>query len=218
MSFEDFARHFTQLDIVHVSPDDWMTEPALHSKQPWRAVLARRRWRSGYNAGGGPGYPETTAMNPQFHVGIPRTSGNKCHVVVSVVQQYETDPDAKGARPLCAIGFAVYEVPHSTSRLSPQFVGQQVSRVPRRSLDDDNDDDNTVAGRHAVPKTITDRSLFSFDSISPHHTEMGCGVANRSRFSERYRVPSSYLKPTEFFLRPHGTFDNDTVACCFCSR
>ncbi|VVC41431.1 Hypothetical protein CINCED_3A010990 [Cinara cedri] len=125
MSFEDFARHFTQLDIVHVSPDDWMTEPALHSKQPWRAVLARRRWRSGYNAGGGPGYPETTAMNPQFHIGIPRTSGNKCHVVVSVVQQYETDPEAKGARPLFAIGFAVYEVPHSTSRLTPQFVTQQ---------------------------------------------------------------------------------------------
>jgi len=127
MSFEDFARHFTQLDIVHVSPDDWMTEPALHSKQPWRAVLARRRWRSGYNAGGGPGHPETTAMNPQFHIGIPRTSGNKCHVVVSVVQQYETDPEAKGARPLFAIGFAVYEVPHSTSRLTPQFVAQQVN-------------------------------------------------------------------------------------------
>lgn len=127
MSFEDFARHFTQLDIVHISPDDWMTEPALHSKQPWRAVLARRRWRSGYNAGGGPGYPETTAMNPQFHIGIPRTSGNKCHVVVSVVQQYETDPEATGARSLFAIGFAVYEVPHSTSRLSPQFVSQQVN-------------------------------------------------------------------------------------------
>ena len=24
-------------------PDDWMSEPALHSKKPWRAVLARRR-------------------------------------------------------------------------------------------------------------------------------------------------------------------------------
>lgn len=56
MSFEDFARHFTQLDLVHVGPDDWMSEPALHSKQPWRAVLARRRWRAGYNAGGGPQY------------------------------------------------------------------------------------------------------------------------------------------------------------------
>jgi hypothetical protein len=33
-----------------------MSESALHSKKPWRAVLARRRWRSGYNAGGSPSY------------------------------------------------------------------------------------------------------------------------------------------------------------------
>ena len=56
MSFEDFSRQFTHLDLVHIGPDDWMNEPALHSKKPWRAVLARRRWRSGYNAGGGPFY------------------------------------------------------------------------------------------------------------------------------------------------------------------
>ena len=56
MSFDDFAKQFSHLDLVHIGPDDWMSEPALHSKKPWRAVLARRRWRSGYNAGGGPSY------------------------------------------------------------------------------------------------------------------------------------------------------------------
>ncbi|XP_018324293.1 calpain-9 isoform X2 [Agrilus planipennis] len=123
MSFEDFARHFTQLDLVHIGPDDWMVEPALHSKQPWRAVLARRRWRAGYNAGGGPTYLETTAMNPQFHIQIPRTSSNKCHVVVSVTQVYEThQSESKKRKPLFAIGFAVYEVPHGMPRLTPQFV------------------------------------------------------------------------------------------------
>ena len=50
MSFDDFAKQFSHLDLVHIGPDDWMSEPALHSKKPWRAVLARRRWRSGYNA------------------------------------------------------------------------------------------------------------------------------------------------------------------------
>ncbi|XP_060523327.1 calpain-9-like isoform X2 [Cylas formicarius] len=126
MSFEDFARHFTQLDLVHIGPDDWMMEGALHSKQPWRAVLARRRWRAGYNAGGGPSYTDTTSMNPQFHVQIPRTSSNKCHVVVSVTQCYETSViEAKKRKPLFAIGFAVYEVPHSMQRLTPHFVGEQ---------------------------------------------------------------------------------------------
>nr|CAD7397272.1 unnamed protein product [Timema cristinae] len=126
MSFEDFARHFTHLDLVHVGPDDWMVEPALHSKQPWRAVLARRRWRSGYNAGGGPGYTETTATNPQFHIQIPRASSNKCHVVVSVTQYYETHPvETKKKKALYAIGFAVYEIPHSMARVTPHFVIDQ---------------------------------------------------------------------------------------------
>ncbi|KAJ8966206.1 hypothetical protein NQ314_003686, partial [Rhamnusium bicolor] len=121
-----FSRHFTQLDLVHIGPDDWMMEGALHSKQPWRAVLARRRWRAGYNAGGGPSYIETTSMNPQFHVQIPRTSSNKCHVVVSITQYYETNViDIKKKRPLYAIGFAVYEVPHSMQRLTPHFVTEQ---------------------------------------------------------------------------------------------
>ena len=133
MSFDDFARHFTHLDLVHVGPDDWMSEPALHSKQPWRAVLARRRWRAGYNAGGGPAYTETTAMNPQFHIQIPRSASNKCHVVVSVTQYYEPTPqapDTKKKKRLFAIGFAVYEVPHAMTRLSPQFVMEQVRLLP----------------------------------------------------------------------------------------
>ncbi|EEB14001.1 Calpain A, putative [Pediculus humanus corporis] len=123
MSFEDFVKNFTHLDLVHVSPDDWMNEPALQAKQPWRAVLARRRWRSGYNAGGSPIYIETTAVNPQFRIQIPRSSGNKCHVVVSVTQHYETySIDNKKRKPPFAIGFAVYEVPPTTVRLTQNFV------------------------------------------------------------------------------------------------
>ena len=37
-------------------------------------------------------------MNPQFHIQIPRSSASataKCHVVVSVTQQYETNPGKK---------------------------------------------------------------------------------------------------------------------------
>lgn len=65
-------------------------------------------------------------MNPQFHIQIPRTSSNKCHVVVSVTQFYETVSDSRKKKPLFAIGFAVYEVPHATARLTPHFVAEQV--------------------------------------------------------------------------------------------
>lgn len=67
-------------------------------------------------------------MNPQFHVQIPRTSSNKCHVVVSITQFYETNVmDARKKRSLYAIGFAVYEVPPSMQRLTPHFVTEQVN-------------------------------------------------------------------------------------------
>ncbi|MPC09799.1 Calpain-2 catalytic subunit [Portunus trituberculatus] len=130
MAFEDFARHFTHLDLVHVGPDDWMNEPALHSKKPWRAVLARRRWRGGYNAGGGTQHTETTAMNPQFHVQIPRAGLSKCHVVVSVTQQYDTflsAQDTKRRHHLHPIGFAVYEIPPNMTRLTPAFVTEHTA-------------------------------------------------------------------------------------------
>ncbi|XP_063386791.1 calpain-A-like isoform X1 [Cydia fagiglandana] len=108
MSFSDFACVFARLELVHVGPDDWMREPALHARRPWRAVLARRRWRRGFNAGGPPEATETTGTNPQFHVSIPGCAGaGKCHVVVSVLQQY----CPRGRTRLKAVGFALYELP-----------------------------------------------------------------------------------------------------------
>lgn len=78
-------------------------------------------------------------MNPQFHIQIPQsTKSLKCHVVVSVTQQYETNPGDTGGtyktrrkrkkkRKLHHIGFAVYEVlPHMT-RLTPIYVAEHVS-------------------------------------------------------------------------------------------
>lgn len=108
MSFQEFARLFSRLELVHIGPDDWLLEPALHARRPWRAVLARRRWRRGYNAGGPPACTRTAHANPQFHVHVPRSESGKCHVVVSVTQQYSPagSPDR-----LHGIGFAVYELP-----------------------------------------------------------------------------------------------------------
>lgn len=127
MSFEDFAKHFTHLDVVHIGPDDWMIEPYMHSRKPWRAVIARRRWRTGYNAGGGPDHIETVTSNPQFRVQIPHSGLPKCHVVVSVMQFYDplsNSSDRKIRLPLHPIGFAVYEVPFSAARLTAAFAAQ----------------------------------------------------------------------------------------------
>lgn len=75
-------------------------------------------------------------MNPQFHIQIPRSNSIKCHVVVSVTQQYETNPlDTNGnrkrkkKRKLHHIGFAVYEVPPHMTRLTPVYVSEHVRHI-----------------------------------------------------------------------------------------
>ncbi|RVE40399.1 hypothetical protein evm_014951, partial [Chilo suppressalis] len=131
MSFTEFAREFSSLELVHVGPDDWLREGALRDRRPWRAVLARRRWTPGYNAGGPPAATETTSINPQFHVQVCGEAGRKCHVVVSVTQQYRpgggssaagsgSGSGAAGAASrLHAVGFAVYELPPGAAPRRP---------------------------------------------------------------------------------------------------
>lgn len=52
MSVPEFLQRFTMIWLAHIGPDDWAIEAALHSRSPWRAALAFRQWRAGFNAGG----------------------------------------------------------------------------------------------------------------------------------------------------------------------
>ena len=88
-------------------------------------------------------FSETTAMNPQFVVQIPRGTGSKCHVVVAVTQQYgqasssssssqgtlttSNNKESKSGRPsFHAIGFAVYEARPNMHRITTHFVTENV--------------------------------------------------------------------------------------------
>lgn len=48
----EFLQRFSVIWLAHIGPDDWALEPALHTRSPWRAALAFRQWRAGFNAGG----------------------------------------------------------------------------------------------------------------------------------------------------------------------
>lgn len=52
MSVPEFLQRFSVIWLAHIGPDDWALEPALHTRSPWRAALAFRQWRAGFNAGG----------------------------------------------------------------------------------------------------------------------------------------------------------------------
>jgi hypothetical protein len=77
---------------------------------------------------------------------IPRSNSAKCHVVVSVTQQYETNPALESSsssenrkrkkkrKKLHHIGFAVYEVPPHMTRLTPIYVAEHVSIIDSLEL------------------------------------------------------------------------------------
>ncbi|CAH2092507.1 unnamed protein product [Euphydryas editha] len=188
MTFADFARSFARLELVHVGPDDWLSEPALHGKRPWRAVLARRRWRCGYNAGGPPRCRATAHTNPQFHVQVPRSDAGKCHVVVSVTQQYAVGAGARER--LHGIGFAVYELPPGAA---PRRAALAAAALPDlRALDVTHESRarevvtffTLPAGQYlVVPYTHRPHveAAFLLRILTDDHTDIWCELSPRSK-------------------------------------
>lgn len=52
MAVPEFLQRFSVIWLAHIGPEDWSLETGLHSRTPWRAALAFRQWRAGFNAGG----------------------------------------------------------------------------------------------------------------------------------------------------------------------
>lgn len=124
MSVPEFLQRFSVIWLAHIGPDDWALEPALHSRSPWRAALAFRQWRAGFNAGGQHKCVETTATNPQFRIRVPGGHMAKAHVVVAVAQKYECYRSRTFEDEY--IGFTIYEVPPNMPRITPQYVSEQM--------------------------------------------------------------------------------------------
>lgn len=124
MAVPDFLQRFTVIWLAHIGPDDWAIEPALHTRFPWRAALAFRHWRLGFNAGGPHRCAETTATNPQFRIRVPPGNVRKAHVVIAVSQKYECYRSRSTEEE--QIGFTIYEVQPGMSRITPQFVSEQM--------------------------------------------------------------------------------------------
>ncbi|XP_049540298.1 calpain-11-like isoform X2 [Anopheles darlingi] len=124
MSVNEFLTRFVVIWLAHIGPDDWALEPGLHTRAPWRAALAVRQWRAGFNAGGPHRFIETTATNPQFRIRVPPGHPSKAHVVVAVAQKYECYRSRNYEDE--EIGFTIYEVPPGMQRVTPQYVSEQM--------------------------------------------------------------------------------------------
>lgn len=112
MSFADFKRYFTKLEICNLTPDALQGE----ERSSWTVSVNEGRWVRGSSAGGCRNFPDTFWTNPQYRLQLleeddDSEEGEKlCSLVVSLMQKGRRMKKNEGPRFL-TIGFSIYEVP-----------------------------------------------------------------------------------------------------------
>uniref|UniRef100_A0A452TWM3 Calpain-1 catalytic subunit n=1 Tax=Ursus maritimus TaxID=29073 RepID=A0A452TWM3_URSMA len=123
MSFRDFMREFTRLEICNLTPD------ALKSRsiRKWNTMLYEGTWRRGSTAGGCRNYPATFWVNPQFKIRLEETDDadddyggreSGCSFVLALMQKHRRR-ERRFGRDMETIGFAVYEVSRGSHLVPP---------------------------------------------------------------------------------------------------
>uniref|UniRef100_A0A8C5QFJ5 Calpain-3 n=1 Tax=Leptobrachium leishanense TaxID=445787 RepID=A0A8C5QFJ5_9ANUR len=112
MSFDDFMKNFTKLEICNLTAD------ALEADQlqTWTVSVNEGRWVRGCSAGGCRNFPDTYWTNPQYRLKLleedddPDDNEVVCSFLVALMQKNRRKDRKMGAN-LFTIGFAIYEVP-----------------------------------------------------------------------------------------------------------
>uniref|UniRef100_A0A8C6LFR5 Calpain-3 n=1 Tax=Nothobranchius furzeri TaxID=105023 RepID=A0A8C6LFR5_NOTFU len=112
MSFEDFKKNYTKIEICNLTPDA-LEDDKIHK---WTVSVNEGRWVRGCSAGGCRNYPDTFWTNPQYRLRLleedddPDDNEVGCTFVVALMQKNRRKERKMGAN-LFTIGFAIYEVP-----------------------------------------------------------------------------------------------------------
>uniref|UniRef100_A0A3P9NHC4 Calpain-2 catalytic subunit n=1 Tax=Poecilia reticulata TaxID=8081 RepID=A0A3P9NHC4_POERE len=119
MSFSDFLREYSQLEICNLTPDS-LTDDEY---QKWAETEFEETWRRGVSAGGCRNYPDTFWTNPQFVIKLDEVDDDPndgeeegCTVIVGLMQKNKRHRRKVG-EDMETIGFAIYDVYHPESLL-----------------------------------------------------------------------------------------------------
>ncbi|XP_063803904.1 calpain-3 isoform X2 [Pseudophryne corroboree] len=129
MSFDDFMKNFTKLEICNLTAD------ALESDQlqTWTVSVNEGRWVRGCSAGGCRNFPDTYWTNPQYRLKLleedddPDDNEVVCSFLVALMQKNRRK-DRKAGANLFTIGFAIYEMHGNKQHLQKDFFLYNASK------------------------------------------------------------------------------------------
>uniref|UniRef100_A0A674PS10 Calpain-3 n=1 Tax=Takifugu rubripes TaxID=31033 RepID=A0A674PS10_TAKRU len=122
MSFDDFQRNFTKLEMCNLTPDALQGE----ERHSWMVSVNQGRWVRGSSAGGCRNYPDTFWTNPQYRMKLyeedddSEGSQETCTVVVALMQKGRRMQRQQGNR-FFTIGFSIYKMCGQTQHLQKDF-------------------------------------------------------------------------------------------------
>ncbi|XP_078089661.1 calpain-3-like isoform X6 [Mustelus asterias] len=138
MSFDDFKKNFTKLEICNLTPDA-LGDDKLHK---WTVSINEGRWLKGCSAGGCRNYPDTFWTNPQYRLKLceedddPDVAEVLCTFVVALMQKNRRKERRVGVN-FHTIGFAIYQVPKemqgNKQHLPKDFFLYQASKCRSKS-------------------------------------------------------------------------------------
>ncbi|XP_028435450.1 calpain-2 catalytic subunit [Perca flavescens] len=127
MSYSDFIKQFSQLQMCNLTPDTLLSDKVGH----WNHYQYEGTWRKGSTAGGCRKYSDTFSSNPQFVVRLedvdddPLDGKDGCTILVGLMQKDGRQQKRLG-RKLQSIGFAIYKVPDQYKGRSNVHLGPDV--------------------------------------------------------------------------------------------
>uniref|UniRef100_A0A8C2DYU1 Calpain 2, (m/II) large subunit a n=1 Tax=Cyprinus carpio TaxID=7962 RepID=A0A8C2DYU1_CYPCA len=113
MSFSDFVRQYSRIEICTLTPDTLTSDSVKH----WSACKFDGTWRRGSTAGGCRNHPYTFWMNPQFKIKLEEEDDDPdddevgCSVVIGLIQKNRRKL-RKSGEDMHTIGYAIYEDVH----------------------------------------------------------------------------------------------------------
>ncbi|XP_022165419.1 calpain-A-like, partial [Myzus persicae] len=123
MSYEDFVKYFTALEICHLDPDYLDREQfGTGVQKKWDLSIFEGEWVRGATAGGCDKFQDTFSSNPQYYVTLvdPDDNDNKhtCTVIISLMLK-DMRCQKKHRDTSLSFGFYVYNLNTSESVPKP---------------------------------------------------------------------------------------------------